>query len=306
MLVNIDSLSYSYGDKTILKNINFSVEKGEVLALVGKNGSGKTTMLNCIQGVRTDYQGSCKLFGRESKERNRESLRRIGVQFQSSSFFNNIKVGELLVFIASLYDINLSTKNAESLLSMVHMEEYLNNYVSELSGGQKQRVSLAICLINKPEVIFLDEPTLGLDIQTKKELWKLIKKQKEQGQTIVLTTHYINEIKDICDRLIIINGGEIILNKSLNDITEGFPYKKKISLNANRYKIEELVKSMEGIEYTKLDDEEIIIYTKSSAHILDKLADHLERSVNDLEGLVIADIELDDIFLLKTGGRLND
>lgn len=306
MVISVNDLSYSYGKKTILKNIDFSVSQGDVVVLVGKNGSGKTTILNCIQGIRTDYKGSCKVFGIESKSRNSDFLKRIGVQFQTNNFFNNIRVGELLKFIASLYEKNITSSEITDLLIKVHMDDYINNYISELSGGQKQRVSLAICLINNPEVIFLDEPTLGLDIQTRKELWTLIKNQKSQGQTIVLTTHYINEIKDICDRLIIIDEGRIIVNNRLVNIMEDFPYGKKISITPNHYNFEELLDSIPDVKYIKMDNDELVIYTTNISTILDKLAEMSGVTVNNLKGFVISDTDLDDIFLLMTGGRLDE
>lgn len=306
MVISVKDLRYSYGDKTILKDIDFSVNQGEVVVLVGKNGSGKTTILNCIQGIRTDYKGSCKVFGIESKSRSSEFLKRIGVQFQTSNFFNNIRVGELLKFISSLYERTINSNEINNLLTKVHMNDSINNYMSELSGGQKQRVSLAISLINDPEIVFLDEPTLGLDIQTRKDLWTLIKKQKSQGQTIVLTTHYINEIKDICDRLIIIDKGRIILNDHLKNIMDVFPYHKKISIPTNFYEFEKLVDYIPDVKCIKMDNDEIIIYTKNISATLGSLAEMSGVTVNNLKGFVISDTDLDDIFLLMTGGRLDD
>ena len=306
MVISVKDLRYSYGDKTILKDIDFSVNQGEVVVLVGKNGSGKTTILNCIQGIRSDYKGSCKVFGIESKSRSSEFLKRIGVQFQTSNFFNNIRVGELLKFISSLYERTINSNEINNLLTKVHMNDSINNYMSELSGGQKQRVSLAISLINDPEIVFLDEPTLGLDIQTRKDLWTLIKKQKSQGQTIVLTTHYINEIKDICDRLIIIDKGRIILNDHLKNIMDVFPYHKKISIPTNFYEFEKLVDYIPDVKCIKMDNDEIIIYTKNISATLGSLAEMSGVTVNNLKGFVISDTDLDDIFLLMTGGRLDD
>lgn len=306
MVVELKNVSYSYGNKKVLNNISFEIKKGEIVGIVGRNGSGKTTLFNCMQGIRTDYFGSSKIFNIESKTSDKQFLKRIGVQFQSNNFFNKIKVGELLEFIASLYNISISREEILLQLEKVNLKEHVDYYVSELSGGQQQRVSLITSLINEPDILFLDEPTLGLDVQTRKELWALIKKLKEKGQTIILTTHYLNEIEGICDRIIMINDGNVIVDISLDEVFKEFPYSKKIEFNIQNFKLDKQLQELEESKYLKIGETEEIILTDSVSTVLEVISKTLNKEVDELKGVVISDVTLEDIFLLKTGGKIHD
>ena len=190
-----------------VKGVSFSVNKGEVFGILGPNGAGKTTTLEMIEGLRSISSGTVLLDGIKTEEQPYLVKERIGIQLQSSAFFQNLKLTELLDMFSDLYG---SAHNAAELLAEVGLQEKANTVVKNLSGGQKQRFSIATTLVNKPVMIFLDEPTTGLDPQARRNLWELISQIKSRGTTIILTTHYMEEAQNLCDRVAIMDNGKIV------------------------------------------------------------------------------------------------
>ncbi|HKX72444.1 MAG TPA: ATP-binding cassette domain-containing protein [Candidatus Saccharimonadales bacterium] len=206
-IVVVSELRKTYGDKDVVKGISFNVKKGEIFGILGPNGAGKTTTFEMIEALRPIDGGSVTLAGLDVKTHPWQVKEVIGIQLQSSNFFDKLNLVEQLNMFASLYGTKV---NALELLEEVELTDKAKSYVEQMSGGQKQRFSIATALVNNPKVLFLDEPTTGLDPQARRHLWDLILKIREKGITVLLTSHYMEEAELLCDRVAVMDAGEII------------------------------------------------------------------------------------------------
>lgn len=207
VIVQVVNLFKKYGTKTVVKGISFEVRTGEVFGILGPNGAGKTTTLEMMEALRPIDKGQVILAGIDVAKRPNEVKQIIGVQLQSTNFYDHLTLKELLIMFGGMYHQRVQPLK---LLEDVNLREKANAEVSTLSGGQKQRFSVASALVNKPKVLFLDEPTTGLDPQARRNLWELVQSIQKKGITIVLTTHYMDEAELLCDRIAIMDKGEII------------------------------------------------------------------------------------------------
>lgn len=207
-IIEVKGLTKRYGDKTTVKGISFDVKEGEVFGILGPNGAGKTTTLEMIEALRPIDDGDVMLDGIDVKKSPAKVKEVIGIQLQSTSFFDKLTLREQLQMFDGLYG---ETTDPDTLLAEVQLTEKAKSYVENLSGGQKQRFSIAAALVNNPRVLFLDEPTTGLDPQARRNLWDLIESIKKKGITVVLTTHYMEEAELLCDRIAIMDNGKIIV-----------------------------------------------------------------------------------------------
>jgi ABC-2 type transport system ATP-binding protein len=206
-IIEVKSLVKEYSKVQVVKGISFEVKKGEIFGILGPNGAGKTTTLEMIEGLREPDGGSLVVSGINVCDDRFAVKSLIGVQLQASSFFDYLNLRELIEFFATLYGRKV---DADEILSEVELQEKAKSYVKTLSGGQKQRFSIASALVNKPKVLFLDEPTTGLDPQARRHLWDLIESIRAKGMTIVITTHYMDEAEVLCDRVAVMDEGKII------------------------------------------------------------------------------------------------
>jgi ABC transporter related protein len=233
-IIDVHGLTKRYGDQTVVKGIDFSVEKGEIFGILGPNGAGKTTTLEMLEALRTIDDGTAVIDGIDVAKHPKKIKDIIGIQLQSTNFYDHLTLTEQLRMFASLYGSKI---DVAALLAKVQLTEKARNYVEQLSGGQKQRFAIASTLVNSPKVLFLDEPTTGLDPQARRNLWELIKQIREEGVTIVLTTHYMDEAELLCDRLAIMDNGQIITTDSPHNLIQqllkrGFK-KKQVVEQAN-------------------------------------------------------------------------
>jgi len=229
IVLKVESLVKRYGKTVVVDGISFSVKKGEVFGILGPNGAGKTTTLEMIETLRPIDGGTAVLDGTDVSKNPTEVKNKIGVQLQTSSFFDHLNLSELLKMFGSLYNQQV---DAAELLEKVQLTKKAKAYAKTLSGGQRQRFSVAAALVNKPIVLFLDEPTTGLDPQARRNLWSLIEDIKKSGITIVMTTHYMEEAELLCDRIAIMDEGKIVALDSpgnlINELLEtGFKKKTK-------------------------------------------------------------------------------
>ena len=207
IIIEVDGLYKNYGSIRAVDGVSFSVNAGEVFGILGPNGAGKTTTVEILEGMRLPDNGIARINGMDTRTNARAIKSLIGIQLQSSSFFDRLSLSEILDVFASLYHRRV---DALALLRLVELEDRAKSVFKDLSGGQKQRFSIATTLVNDPLLLFLDEPTTGLDPQARRHLWELVKGFKFQGRTVLLTTHYMEEAEELCDRVAIMDQGRIV------------------------------------------------------------------------------------------------
>lgn len=232
VIISVENLTKSYGQFQAVKGISFQVMEGEIFGLLGPNGAGKSTTLEIIETLREKSGGTVTVdgFNLDTHPNNIKSV--IGVQLQASGYYPGLNLLQLIELFAGLYN---RTVDAEALLESVNLLDKAKSKFTQLSGGQKQRFSVATTLINNPRIIFLDEPTTGLDPQARRSLWDLIKNIREQGTTVIITTHYMDEAEYLCDRIAIIDSGKIVAldtpDKLIDDlVASGFERPKQVKL----------------------------------------------------------------------------
>lgn len=226
-IVSVKDLTKRYGDKTTVKGISFDVKQGEIFGILGPNGAGKTTTLEMLEALRPIDGGSAQLDGIDVASEPSKIKALIGVQPQTPSFEEKTRLTEIIEFFASIYGDKVDALQA---LRDVQLEEKASSFPEQLSGGQRQRFSIATALVHGPRVFFLDEPTTGLDPQARRNLWKLVESIRDQGVTVIMTTHYMDEAELLCDRVAVMDEGEIIAldtPKNLIKALLGKGFKKK-------------------------------------------------------------------------------
>lgn len=297
-VIEVKELVKKYGDFTAVKGVSFAVEKGEIFGLLGENGAGKTTTLEIIEGLRKLTSGQVKMLGEDvSGGPGNEIKEKIGVQLQSSAYYNFLTLKEILELFGGFYKKSLEP---EKLLAMVDLKEKANSMVGNLSGGQRQRFSIVASLVNDPEIVFLDEPTTGLDPIARRNLWDLITEIKKQGKTIILTTHYMEEAEVLCDRIAIMDSGKILKIGETHKLIEGTKNPYKISFIVGNLPESE---SARLVELGNLDNlagksNHFEMHIKSQTN-LNKALDIVQKL--DPESLTVGRASLEDLFVELTG-----
>ena len=214
-IISVKGLKKSYGNKVVVDSIGFDVEKGSVFGLLGHNGAGKSTTIECILGTRPFEQGEVNVFSQIPTKNRKQLFQRIGVQFQNTAYPHKIKVMEICEINHSLY------KNASDWKTMLQnfgLSDKANSYVSNLSGGEQQKLYILLAVMHNPELVFLDELTTGLDPKARRDVWKYIRGLKERGTTIFLTSHYMDEVENLCDKIMILNKGKVLITGTVEEI----------------------------------------------------------------------------------------
>ena len=233
-IISVKDLKKNYGEFSAVKGISFDVFDGEIFGLLGPNGAGKSTTLEIIETLRVKTSGSVIVDGIDLDTDPNKIKKIIGVQLQTSGFYPGLNLTELIHLFGGLYNQRVSV---HELLHLVNLNDKAKNKYKELSGGQKQRFSIATTLINKPKIIFLDEPTTGLDPQARRNLWDLIKDIRNKGTTVIITTHYMDEAEQLCDRVAIMDEGKIIAldtpDKLIDELVATGFERPKVTKSAN-------------------------------------------------------------------------
>lgn len=220
-MIEVKNLEKSFNRRKVIDGLNIQVEKGECFGLLGHNGAGKSTTIDILLGLKKPDKGEALVFGKEVAKDKNNCFEKIGVQLQASHYQPGLRVEEACIERAALYR---TPRDYEELLKMFGLEALKGCMVEKLSGGEKQRLSVALALIGNPEVVFLDELTTGLDVAARREVWRTLKILKDDGITLFLTTHYMEEAQKLCDRICIIKGGKEITSGTVEKVIEQSPY----------------------------------------------------------------------------------
>ncbi|MCP4745071.1 MAG: ABC transporter ATP-binding protein [Desulfobacteraceae bacterium] len=297
-IIETQNITKKYGTITAVKELNLKIPQGVCFGLLGPNGAGKTTLIEMIEGIISPTAGNVLYFGKSRKGTFREQ---IGIMFQQTSLLNYMTVRETLETFKSLYHKSLPI---ESLMQLCHLNEIRDQYNDKISGGQRQRLLLALALVNQPKLIFLDEPSTGLDPQARRNLWEIITKIKKQGKTIILTTHYMEEAQELCDQIAIMEQGQIIAKGTPDDLIVN--YTKGVMLNLPK---KCLPSDFYNSDFYNNNKEKVSIVNGRAvfqAPDLNYTISNLISSGADLSQLNIHTPNLETVFLNLTGRRLRD
>jgi ABC-2 type transport system ATP-binding protein len=302
-VLHVENLTKRYGDVHAVRGISFQVAEGEVFGLLGPNGAGKTSTIEILEGLRDADGGTISVCGYDPKTQSDELKHEIGAALQSTALPEKLKVIEALHLFAGFYK---RRRNPEDLLKRLGLVEKRTAFYSQLSGGQKQRLALAIALINDPKVVFLDEPTAGLDPQVRREIYDIVEELRRDKKTIVLTTHYIEEAERLCDRVAIVDHGQIIAQGTPRELKQASADKTRIEVRLAREESEETLRTLEGVNDCRALNGNYVLHCQRPPQAIVSLVKHLEAQSNELVSLEIATPSLEDVFIELTGRRLRD
>ena len=302
-VVEVSDLCKTYGEIRAVDHVSFTVGQGEVFGMLGPNGAGKTTTVEIIEGLRTADSGQVTVLGMDVRKNLRRVKARIGVQLQTTSLFPRLSVVEVLDLFGSFFP--KAVASAE-LIETLGLEESRKTLCNNLSGGQQQRLSVALALVNDPDMLFLDEPTTGLDPQARHGLWEIIERSRGQGKTILLTTHYMEEAERLCDRVAVIDHGQIIaLDRPETLIRQHFK-EQAIEFQAPDHVSIDALERLPGVTRALAEDGRITLYTRSVSEAIAALMQFAERHSLALAGLYVRRATLEDVFLKLTGRRIRE
>lgn len=302
-IITVSNLTKRYGNFVAVDNISFEVQRGETFGILGPNGAGKTTTLEMIEGLKKITSGTITVDEKDVAAQTDEVKSVIGVQLQASSFFEGLKLKEVLEVFGSLYGRKV---NAMELLAEVQLTDKANSEVKELSGGQKQRFSIAAGLVNEPKVLFLDEPTTGLDPQARRNLWELVGQIKRKGTTVVITTHYMDEAEVLCDRIAIMDHAKIVALDTTRNLLTSLGMSSVIEFQSNNAIPEQALRELAGVESVLSENQTHFITTSDAKRTLDELFTASRTHHFAIEELMLKRATLEDVFLRLTGHQLRD
>jgi ABC-2 type transport system ATP-binding protein len=301
-IIEARNLRKRYGALTAVDGFDIVVEAGEIFGILGPNGAGKTTTLEMIEGLREPDEGSITLGGYDSVRHLDEIRRLIGVQLQTTALFDYLTCAEILDLFASLYDMPDAAHHVDQLLGMVGLAEKRGARVDQLSGGQQQRLSIALGLVNRPRIIFLDEPTTGLDPGARRELWQTIRTIRDEGSTVVLTTHYMEEAEYLCDRVAIMDFGRVIALDSPRALVRNLEIAATISAEIAEGRFDPAsLEVLPGVTAANSRDGVVTLATSDTQATLVGLLDLASRHRVRLVDLRSTQASLEDVFLHLTG-----
>jgi ABC-2 type transport system ATP-binding protein len=304
--IEVRELKKTYGTTRAVDGISFTVGKGEVFGLLGPNGAGKTTTTEILEGLRLPDSGAVRVLGMDVAREPRRIKERIGVQLQTTALYPRLTVREVLDLFQTFY--RGEKRTTDRLIEMMDLGEKENTLSKDLSGGQRQRLSVALALINKPEILFLDEPTTGLDPQARRSLWGVIRTIHHEGTTVFLTTHYMDEAETLCARVAIVDGGRIIALESPQELIRRSFRETAIEFDQKGAKTPEgTFRSLKGVTRPAVrENGHVTIYTENASQTLGGLTDLAEAGKLQFDDLHLRRATLEDVFLKLTGKRIRE
>jgi ABC-2 type transport system ATP-binding protein len=302
-VIAADDLVKHYGDVRAVDGISFDVARGEILGMLGPNGAGKTTTVEILEGLRTPDSGRATVLGLDAARQSGQLKERIGVQLQTAALYPNLTVTEVIDLFRSFYERSRPTGE---LIEALDLGERRGAQTKVLSGGQQQRLSVALALVNDPEVLFLDEPTTGLDPQARRALWDLVGSLREKGTTILLTTHYMEEAEQLCDRVAIVDHGKVLEMGTVDELVARRFKELSVRFDAVAGLDDARLSTLPGVSRVMHEDGEAVLYTADVAATVGGLLAAAAELGTEPGGLAIRRATLEDVFLDLTGRALRD
>ncbi len=303
-IVEVEDLRKTYGNVKAVDGVSFKIKQGSIFTLLGPNGAGKTTTLEIIEGLRTPDSGKITIFGRMVDRIGREEKELIGVSLQETNLISHLTVRETLSMFRSFYKRGL---NVDDVLDFVSLKEKEKSYVEKLSGGQRQRLAIGLAIINDPLLLFLDEPTTGLDPQARRSVWDLLLKLKAQGKTIVLTTHYMEEAEFLADWVCIIDHGKVIAEGTPEDLIRSIGGESiiEVDVEEDHEFLDDLNKV--GLNYVfNPKHRRLVIKTNNVLESIERLLKIAKEKGIKVRNEIIRQPNLEDVFLTLTGRQLRE
>lgn len=309
-VISVKNLTKKYKKLTAIDNLSFDVHEGEILGLLGPNGSGKSTTINCLLSLLNFEQGTIKIFNKEMTPESYDIKRNIGVIFQEVAVFDELTIYENIDYFCGLYitDKNKRAAYIEDAIKLVGLEEFKKFYPKQLSGGLLRRLNIACGIAHKPKLIFLDEPTVAVDPQSRNNILDGIKELRDAGATILYTTHYMEEVELLCDRIIILDKSKIIAQGTTEELKDLAKIEEKITVEIENITDETLekIKDFKTVEEVTLNKNILLVTYKKGNNNLRKLIDFLEENKVTYNKIFSERPTLNDIFLELTGKELRD
>ncbi len=309
-IIEVKNLTKEYKGLKAIDDLSFEVHRGEILGLLGPNGSGKSTTINCILSLLKYKHGEIKIFGQQMEPDAYEIKRKIGVVFQDIAVFEELTVYENIDYFCGLYieDKSIRKQYVEDAIDLVGLNDFKKFYPKQLSGGLLRRLNIACGIAHKPELIFLDEPTVAVDPQSRNNILDGIKKLQEKGATIVYTTHYMEEVEIICNRIIILDKGKIIATGTSDELKELTKIEEKITVEVPNLEESQIakIKELKNTDEISYDNELLVVTYKKGKNNLVKLIEHLQKEHIEYNKIYSERPTLNDVFLELTGKELRD
>jgi ABC-2 type transport system ATP-binding protein len=308
-IIKVEGLSHSYGDLRAVDNVNFNVKKGEIFSFLGPNGAGKTTTINILITLLPVQKGEIAIAGQNLKAKPDEVRKSIGIVFQEETLDQDLTVWEILEFHGRTYSIPRSTRHSriDELLKVVELGQKRDELVKNLSGGMKRRLEIARGLLTRPKILFLDEPTIGLDPQTRLKIWDYIKKVNKEGITIFLTTHYMDEADKLSDVINIIDNGKIIVKGTTESLKNEIGADMIYLETSNDKYSRKLLPKMKEVKNVKSSSKGLVISLNvEGSRFLPILIDRIKKSKIEIKSINLKKPTLDDVFVHFTGRDLRD
>lgn len=309
-VIEVKNLTKEYKNIKAVNNLSFEVKEGEILGLLGPNGSGKTTTINCILSLLNFSKGRIKIFNQDMRPDAYELKRQIGVVFQEVALFNELTVYDNLDYFCGLYVRDKKTRKEyiEDAIKLVGLENYKKFYPKQLSGGLLRRLNIACGIAHKPKLIFLDEPTVAVDPQSRNNILEGIETLRENGATIVYTTHYMEEVEILCDRIIILDKGEILATGSSDELKELASIDEKITVEVKdiNEKVLDQIRKFKTVDEVILNMNTLIVTYKKGKNNLEELIECFKSNKIKYDKITTEKPTLNDVFLNLTGKGLRD
>jgi ABC-2 type transport system ATP-binding protein len=302
-VIQVENLYKNYDAVEALRGVSFAVEEGEVFGLLGPNGAGKTTTVEILEGMRAPDKGLARVCGMDPEKSGRPYKEMIGAVLQSTALPDKMRVREAIELFAEFYPRRVHT---DDLLKRFQLQEKRNAFYSQLSGGQKQRLALSLALVNDPRVVFLDEPTAGLDPQVRREIYDIIEELKRSKKTVLLTTHYIEEAERLCDRVAVVDQGRVIAMGTPRELKQKSAGTTRIEVRLAKPLHDGALASLDGVADWREFDDTYVMHSTRPPHTIVALVKLLEVQANELQSLEMFSPSLEDVFIELTGRRLRD